>query len=55
MRQAQEILAPTGIELIGALGVHGRATEEEENAARSLAEELANRIKGKDDQGKAGV
>ena len=46
VRQAQEILAPTGIELIGALGVHGRATEEEENAARSLAEELANRIKG---------
>lgn len=45
LRQAQGILAPTGMELVGALDVHGRPTEGEERKARSLAEELAKRIK----------
>lgn len=46
LRQAKEILSPTGIELVGTLEVQGRPTGEEEETARELAAELAARVKG---------
>lgn len=46
LKQAEEILAPTGIELVGALDVHGRPTEEDEAKVSELAWKLAKNIEG---------
>lgn len=52
VKQAEEILTPTGIELVGALDVHGRPTEEEEAKASELAWKFAKKIEGEGhDQG----
>lgn len=45
LRQAKEILASTGIELVGALEVQGRPTRVEVETARALARELATKVK----------
>jgi len=45
LRQAGEILGPTGIEVVGAVEIHGAPDADAEARAAALAEELAAKIR----------
>ena len=45
LRQAGEILGPTGIEVVGAVEIHGAPNADAEARAAALAEELATKVR----------